>query len=181
MFKGQKVLLRATRREDMERQWLAENDPEIWYLDGNRPRPSSLQALLADFDSQLLAGDRSGVHFAIEADGQYIGHCGLHSVDHEARHCELSIEINDRAYWGRGFGRDAIHVLLMYAFDHMSMARVWLCTQSENERAQRCYKACGFVEEGRLRQHIWIGGHYVDRVMMGILRSEMKPPTDAAM
>lgn len=181
MFTGQKVVLRATKRDDMQRQWQVENDAEMWFLDGGRPRVSSLERLLADFDSQLLASSPGSISFAIEADGHYIGHCGLHSLNEEARHCELSIEIGDRAYWGRGYGRDTIHLLLTYAFDHMNLERVWLTTHSENERAIRCYRACGFVEEGRLRQHLYIGGHYVDRVIMGILRSEMKPTTDAVM
>lgn len=180
MFKGQKVVLRAVKRDDMQRQWLFENDPEIWFLDGGRPRVSSLERMLADFDSHQLRGITGSNDFAIEADGQYIGHCGLHLSSDEARHCELSIEIGDRAYWGRGYGRDTIHLLLKYAFEHMNMERVWLNTHSENERAIRCYKACGFVEEGRLRQHLYIGGHYVDRVIMGILRHEMVTPASTS-
>ena len=57
----------------------------------------------------------------------------------------------------------------------MNMHRVWLTTHSENERAIRCYKACGFIEEGRMRQHLYVRGHYVDRVVMGILREEFVP------
>ena len=41
-----------------------------------------------------------------------------------------------------------------------------------NERAIRAYKACGFVEEGRLREHMYSDGRYVSAVYMGILRSE---------
>jgi RimJ/RimL family protein N-acetyltransferase len=177
MFKGQKVLLRATKREDMERQWVSENDPELFYLDGGRPRPSSLESLYQYFDQNQSRED--GVSFAIEADGKYIGHCGLHSYNTTAHLCELSIEIGDKAYWGQGYGRDAIRLLLTYAFEHMNMHRVWLTTHAENERAMRCYKACGFVEEGRLRQHVYLRGHYVDRVVMGILREEFaSPPAD---
>lgn len=180
MLKGQNVLLRATKREDMETQWLAENDPEIWFLDGGRPRVSSLEALYAHFDSQLHASSTGSISFAIEADGQYIGHCSLHSLSDEARHCELSIEISNRAYWGRGYGREVIGLLLKYAFDDMNLQRVWLTTHAENERAIRCYKACGFVEEGRLRQHLWLRGHYVDRVIMGVLRGELDAPASAS-
>ena len=39
-------------------------------------------------------------------------------------------------------------------------------------RAIRAYRACGFVEEGRLRQHVWSDGAYIDLVYMGILREE---------
>lgn len=172
MFKGQKVLLRATTREDMMRQWEVENDAEMWFWDGGTPRPSSLQQLMAHFDQASSNQSSDDVAFAIEADGKYIGHCGLHSFDKTARTCELGIEIGDRAYWGQGYGRDAVQLLLNYAFHHRNMNRVWLSTHSENERAIRCYRACGFVEEGRLRQHLWIDGRYVDRVIMGVLRDE---------
>jgi len=173
MFKGQKIIPRATKRDDMTRQWDFENDPELSFLDGGRPHPAAMEYLRAYYDNTLAKGASDEVSFAIEADDKYIGHCGLHDIDHIAHTCELGIEIGDRAYWGQGFGRDAIHLLLVYAFHHMNMNRVWLGTHSENERAIRCYKACGFVEEGRLRRHIWINGHHVDRVIMGILREEM--------
>ena len=45
-------------------------------------------------------------------------------------------------------------------------------TETQAERAQRAYRACGFVEEGRLRQHAWGNGAYIDLVYMGILRTE---------
>ncbi|MCI0393920.1 MAG: GNAT family N-acetyltransferase [Chloroflexi bacterium] len=179
MLKGQKVLLRATKREDMLRQWEFENDPEMWFWDGGTPRPASLEQLLADFDQNAGKGggsnvsDDSALSFAIEADGKYIGHCGLHHFDEVGRSCELSVEIGDKAYWGQGYGRDVVQLLLDYAFRHRNMNRVWLKTHSENERAIRCYRACGFVEEARLRQHIWIDGRYVDRVIMGLLREEV--------
>ncbi len=41
-----------------------------------------------------------------------------------------------------------------------------------NERAIRSYRACGFVEEGRWREHYYHNGAYVDAVSMGLLRSE---------
>ncbi|MCL4263520.1 MAG: GNAT family N-acetyltransferase [Anaerolineae bacterium] len=172
MFKGEKVVLRASTREDMQRQWEFENDPEMWFWDGHTPRPAKLESLLAYFDEGANKQNDDEVSFAIEADGRYIGHCGLGSIDPVNHTCELSIEIGEKGYWGQGYGRDAIHLLLRYAFNHLNLNRVWLETHSENERALRCYRACSFVEEGRLRQHLWLDGRFVDRVYMGILRNE---------
>ncbi len=36
------------------------------------------------------------------------------------------------------------------------------------------FKACGFVEEGRMREHVWLAGRYVDNVIMGVLREEWR-------
>jgi RimJ/RimL family protein N-acetyltransferase len=174
MLKGQRVLLRAATRDDMAVQWKAENDVEMFFWDGGTPRPLSMEQLLHFHDQAQNNVDSNSISFAIETDGKYIGHCGLHGFDRVARTCELGIEISNRDYWGQGYGREVVRLLLRYAFDHQHVNRVWLNTHSENERAIRCYRACGFVEEGRLRQHLWIAGHYADRVVMGILSDELR-------
>ncbi|MBK8901454.1 MAG: GNAT family N-acetyltransferase [Anaerolineaceae bacterium] len=170
MFKSARVLLRPFRREDMARQWEFENDPELWFWDGHTPAPAKLESLLAHYDENK--NSENEVSFAIEIDKLYVGHCGLHSFDQTNQTCELSVEIGDKGYWGKGYGREIVNLLLQYAFNHRHVNRVWLETHSENERAMRCYRACGFVEEGRLRQHLWLDGRYVDRVIMGILRED---------
>ncbi len=65
-----------------------------------------------------------------------------------------------------------MRVLLDYAFRLRNAHKVWLSVNGTNERAVRAYRACGFVEEGRLRQHVWGDGQYLDLVYMGILREE---------
>ncbi|MDQ3643109.1 MAG: GNAT family N-acetyltransferase, partial [Actinomycetota bacterium] len=55
-----------------------------------------------------------------------------------------------------------------------------LGTFDDNERAIRSYRACGFVEEGRLREHSWVDGRYKDLVHMGIMRSEWAGERGAA-
>jgi RimJ/RimL family protein N-acetyltransferase len=173
MLKGEKVILRAFRREDLTRLWEFRNDVEGQFLVSNwPPEPQSLERMQADYDKEVSKGGSEGNSFAIEADGKYIGGCALRSFERIAGCCELGIEIIDRDYWGHGYGRDAVRVLLDYAFRLINVHRVWLTVNGNNERAIRCYRACGFVEEGRLREHIWSNGQYVDRVYMGILRSE---------
>ncbi len=176
MLKGQRLTLRAREREDLPRLHQFFNDMEVELLGGSpSPRPSSLASLQAEFDEDNKPDkrrDRLLADFVIEADGKCIGTCGLWRYRPASGVCELGIGIGDREYWGRGYGREAIGLLLDYAFRIHNVRRVCLNTSSANERALRCYRACGFVEEGRLRQHEWIGGQYVDEVQMGILRDE---------
>jgi RimJ/RimL family protein N-acetyltransferase len=63
-------------------------------------------------------------------------------------------------------------VLLGYAFRSRNLRRVHLQSLASNERALGAYRAVGFVEEGRLRQHAWVEGAYEDIVLMAVLRSE---------
>jgi RimJ/RimL family protein N-acetyltransferase len=173
MLQGEKVILRALEREDLPRLWAFHNDVEFETVGGGDPwEPESLARLQAHFDAQSREGQYDGMSFAIEADGKFIGSCGLFHVDQTARTCELGIGIGDKDYWGRGYGRDAVRVLVDYAFRLRNLHKVWLRVVGVNERAIRSYRACGFVEEARLRQQHWGDGQYVDEVYMGILRGE---------
>ncbi|MCB0015915.1 MAG: GNAT family N-acetyltransferase, partial [Anaerolineales bacterium] len=69
-------------------------------------------------------GDDAG--FAGEADGKLIGQCALFDFDQVARTCELGITIGDQAYWGRGYGREAVGLLLHYAFRYRNQHKVYL-------------------------------------------------------
>ena len=177
MLKSERVTLRPVRRDDMETQNAFNNDLEVELASGgDPPMPQPIERLLAEFDKGAAEGGRDRGQFVIEADGAMIGSCGLFNFSDTNRTCELGITIGDKEYWGRGYGREAIGLLLEYAFRYHNLRRVFLNTAATNERGLRCYKACGFVEEGRLREHIWGNGAYHDVVYMGVLRREWEKP-----
>jgi RimJ/RimL family protein N-acetyltransferase len=167
--------LRAVEREGLETLRRFWNDLEIEIAGGDDPpQPVSLERLRARFDRKASEGSREKIDFVIEADGACIGACGLFNIDVAARHCELGITIGERDYWGRGYGREAVRLMLDYAFRVRNLRRVWLEVHATNERAIRAYKVCGFVEEGRMRGHVWLAGHYMDNVIMGVMREEWR-------
>jgi RimJ/RimL family protein N-acetyltransferase len=173
MLQGEKVTLRALKRDDLHRLWAFQNDVEFEILTGGPPwEPQSLERLERNFEESLVKDERNGPNFAIEADGQFIGTCGLFRYDQTTQICELGIGIGDRRYWGHGYGRDAIRTLLVYGFQIRNLHKIWLIVNDDNPRAIHSYLACGFMEEGRLRKHVWSNGRYLDLVQMGILRSE---------
>ena len=173
MLQGKKVTLRAVSRDDLERLWQFNNDLQVELAGGgDPPMPQSLARFEAEFEAEASKGGRDDAGFVIEVDGQCIGQCVLFNFDNVAHTCELGITIGDKAYWGQGYGRDALRVLLDYGFRLRNMRRVHLHVNGDNERAIRAYQACGFVEEGRLRQHVWSNGQYIDLLVMGLMRDE---------
>jgi RimJ/RimL family protein N-acetyltransferase len=173
MLTGDRVTLRAIRQSDYDRLAEFKNDLEAEVLSGGEPpRPRPNQTVAEFFDG--LVKDKETVNFAIEADGSIIGDIGLFHIDRISGSAEFGIGIGDRDYWGKGYGREAIGLLVDYGFRHQNLRRIWLETFSSNERAIRCYRAVGFVEEGRSRQHVWSDGQYVDLVHMGLLREEWR-------
>lgn len=119
-------------------------------------------------------GDTGGHVFSIIANesGLPIGRCLLFNVDFVNRSAKLGIFIGEKACWNQGFGKEALNLLLEYAFHLLNLNSVMLGAFEFNERAIRCYQSVGFKEIGRRRQARLIGGRYYDAVMMDMLAEE---------
>jgi RimJ/RimL family protein N-acetyltransferase len=172
MIRGERVLLRPLTPEDYPRMLEFKNDIELELLGGDVPRPRTLAQQSEFYNS--LAKDSNQANFAIEADGKLIGDCGLHGISRLNGTAELGIVIGDRAYWGAGYGREAVQLLVDYGFRMQNLRKVTLSAFASNERAIRSYLAVGFVEEGRQRAQFWSDGGYEDQVLMAIFRD---PPS----
>ena len=84
----------------------------------------------------------------------------------------VGIALGERSYWGKGYGTDAMCVILRYAFMELNLYRVSLDTFEYNPRAIRSYEKAGFTFEGRLRSYLNREGRRWDVLIMGILRDE---------
>ena len=175
MLTGERVVLRPIERGDQKRLWELVGDFEVSVLSSNGPvGPRSFTEFEAEYEERDAEAKRKAFYFVIELDGEMVGECGLHAIDHFNRRCELGIGIG-REYWGKGLGQDAVRTLVDYAFEHLNMNRVGLCVLADDSRAVGAYRKAGFVEEGRRRQHAWVRGEYHDELVMSVLREEWKP------
>lgn len=114
------------------------------------------------------------VMWSIETlDGQLIGSIDLRLAPAASR-AELGIAIQDKSFWSKGYGTDAVRAVLKHAFGEMRLHRVELHVDEANVRGIRCYEKCGFVREGLLREHRKVGGRWANTVQMSILARELK-------
>jgi len=121
-------------------------DPEISHLNGTPPNRMPLWLLkrLLRTDSQRL--DRATFGIFDERD-DFIGTTELYDV--RAGRGTLGIIIGEKTHWSRGYGPEAMHALLGYAFGHLDLQLVKLETFGDNERAQTAFKKVGFREVRR--------------------------------
>jgi len=112
--------------------------------------------------------------FGLKGEDRLLGGSGLHHISMIHRNAEWGIFIGRAEEWGKGLGREVARAMLGYAFETLNLHRVYLRVNADNERGIRAYKGAGFIEEGTLRQHIYVEGEYLDMVQMGILRTDWR-------
>lgn len=128
------------------------------------------------FDSVQQRTDVSIFGIRLAESDELIGSCQLSSIHHTYRSAELQIRIGPPDRRGQGLGREAIDLLLQYAFDDLNLHRVQLHVLATNTVAIRLYRDIGFVTEGTLRDAAYVGGAYVDIVVMSLLEVERGTP-----
>lgn len=173
MFKGEKVRLREYRKEDTRTAQRYLNDSEIMkFLRPNIPFPYTFEDEQKWMDNN--SANKDTYNFAIETlnDNRYIGGCGVEKVDWKNSVVTVGIFIGDKDYWGKGYGTDAMKILIRFIFEQMNINKINLHVYSFNERAIKSYKKCGYVKEGVLRQELYRDGKYHDIVVMGLLKEE---------
>jgi RimJ/RimL family protein N-acetyltransferase len=167
---GKKCYLSPINPEDVEKYVLWLNDMEVaQYL--------TLAYRLVSLSNEkeiLEKFSRQGDHYAIveSKSDELIGGCGLLNLDHINRISEVGIFIGDKNCWNKGYGEEALRLLLDYSFNILNLNNVMLNTYSFNTRAIRCYRKIGFKEIGRRRQAKVIQGKSYDIIYMDILAEE---------
>ncbi len=179
MIEGKRIDLRAREDEDAPafHRWF--NDAEVTrFLNNGFPALSMSQQ--RDIMQRIANDPERRAYSIVLKDGTLIGNCELRTLDAAARSGEIGIGIGEKAYWGQGYGGEALTLLLRIAFDGLNMHKVWLTCAAYNERGQRAYRRTGFREDGRLRDHRFIDGHYHDILVMSILEDEWRATAQAS-
>lgn len=171
---GDRIYLspRSMDEEDTEKftEWL--NDFEVTDYTGR----SGLLMSLEGEKKYLSENSNPEATFAIVTleEDKLIGTVGLENINNINRSAVLGIFIGDKDYRSKGYGTEAIRLLLDFGFNYMNLHSIKLNLLSANERAFKCYSKCGFKEAGRIRDNVFVNGKYYDTIAMDILESEFK-------
>jgi RimJ/RimL family protein N-acetyltransferase len=180
MIIGERIRFRGIEREDVPTfvKWL--NDPEVqqgilihapisraWeenWFDSMIKRPTDEQVMGIEVRS-TSPGEN-------EASWKLIGSLGFHEIDWRNRMAEFGIIIGDKAYWNKGYGTEAVRLLVKHGFTTLNLNRIFLEVFETNPRAIRAYEKAGFTHEGKKRQAEFRHGEYTNTLVMSILKDE---------
>ncbi|MDR3289385.1 MAG: GNAT family N-acetyltransferase [Peptococcaceae bacterium] len=172
MLNGQKIWIRPLLEEDIDLLFAWYNDQEVnlwssgaWPLNTLLAKNELLEKFLDDPDS----GKRYGI---LNEDFELIGTLGFREMNVPARSATIHISIGNQAFWGLGYGSDALRTFIQFLFKQWNFRRLSIDTWDGNQRALKAYLKLGFQIEGRQRQACYVLGEYRDSILLGLLRDE---------
>lgn len=174
---GVQVILRGRRDSDIEDRLREPIDPaeedaygSTWRRDWDGRRFPAREHVAASF----LVSEPGSYAWAVEYDGRCIGGTGLR-VNPDQHRAAFWIGLFVARLRGKGIGREVTRLVVRWAFSELGVHRVELEVLASNDRAIRCYRACGFRQEGVRREAELYPDGWQDFVEMAILRREYVP------
>jgi len=166
---GKKCYLAAMRIEDAEQYTAWLNDLEITnYL------TLASSVITVESEKELLKDLSRQQNYSIidiETD-TLIGSTGLAKIDTINQSAEIGIFIGDKSFWNKGYGQEALSLLIDYAYKRLNLHNIYLSVYSFNKRAVACYEKIGFKKIGEKREAVVRNLEYYNIIYMDILPKE---------
>ena len=169
-IKGERLYLSPINLDDLSlyTKWL--NDIEVASNLGNYNRMLSLVNEKTALEE--LAKDGQNYAMVLYDGDQLIGNISLNEVNHLHRIGTVGIFIGEEEHRGKGYGTEAMRLIVEYGFKTLNLHNIMLNVHSNNARAIASYKKVGFTEFGRRREARYIEGQYLDTIYMEILATD---------
>ena len=103
---------------------------------------------------------------------RHIGNIALQKIDPISRNAQFSIILGDKNYWGKGYAKEAMLLIIKHGFSQMGLHRIYCGTTADNIAMQNLALSVGMKEEGRRREAAFKAGRYTDIIEYGLLRKE---------
>jgi RimJ/RimL family protein N-acetyltransferase len=175
---GERVALGPFSRESLPRyqSWMNDIATQGWAGFPDRPDPLSDERMALWYER--VATDQERMYFTIYEMTAWraVGFCVLRDIDQQNRTAEFGMTIGDPADRGKGYGTEAVTLLLDLAFTGLGLNNVQLEVFEFNHAGLRTYQKAGFKEIGRRRRAYFMGGKLWDIVYMDCLAEEFTSP-----
>lgn len=170
---GEKIRLTTFRQSDVSSMLIWNEDTAYQrMMDSAPPMPTNEEAVWKSIREDM-ASDVI-VRFAIRPLGKtsLVGWVGFDEMDWPHRSASLGMGIGDPDSRRKGYGEEALRLLLGYGFRELNLHRVELTVFEYNKPAIGLYEKVGFRHEGTSRERLRRDGQWYDMHFYAMLEGE---------
>jgi RimJ/RimL family protein N-acetyltransferase len=152
-------------------QWFSDSE-FLKYYDYYPPIPQTKDEVDKTFKNYKEKKESKVFGIKMSQDNYIIGIAGFDDIIFENNVATLFIGIGNSALRGRGYGKEAMNLLLNYGFNHMKLHRIQLNVLEFNLSAINLYEKSGFKKEGVFREFVLRDNKRYNLLLYGLLKNE---------
>jgi RimJ/RimL family protein N-acetyltransferase len=168
---GRRIYLRPLEQKDLEINYRLFNNPQLrrFLL---LPFPITKSGEKEFIGKMSTLKDGVVLSVILKKRNRLIGNISLFSINHISRSASMGIAIADLSMASKGYGTEAMRLMVDYGFKTLNLHRIGITVHEFNIRAIKAYKKLGFVEEGRMRDVYFWDGRYYNDIQLSLLENE---------
>ena len=117
-------------------------------------------AILMEGYKQLIDG--TGVDLGIFKDNNIIGKIRISNIVYGVfRNAFIGYSMDEKEQ-GKGYMKEAVKLVIKYAFNELELHRIEATTMVDNLKSQNVLRSCGFKEVGISEKYLFINGEWKD-------------------
>ena len=151
------------------RQHLKEHVNEATTVTTLEEADKRIQELISNWDKK----ERFVMGMWLKTFNLYVGQIWIEPKNWDVPRFELGWFL-DKSYQGQGLATEAVKRSIDYLFDDFKLHKIVVLVRNDNLRSKKLAERCGFIKEGRLRDHGIINGKRIDLVCYGLLKNEYR-------
>ena len=174
---GDKIQLRARKPQDADVIPLFEHSADErsgWMILPPRSRVATRKAV--EESAERRPGPQTlelDLAIARREDDLMVGGINVNEVDQTNGTFAYGVGIG-REHKGNGYAAEAVLLVMRFMFDERRFQKCEARVYDYNAASISLHRKLGFVEEGRLRRHLFLAGEYRDELIFGMTVEEFR-------
>jgi len=172
---GRDVYLRLAKEFDLDDYYDFLQDTEMIQLTGSQKSFDRKEiAAWLNKIGVLNSDERVDLLIFLKATNELLGEVVLNEIDTVNRSANIRIGIQGARHRGKGYGTQAMLLMLHYGFNTLNLHRIDLGVYAFNPRAIHVYEKLGFKREGLQRDVLYMNGKFHDMITMSMLEDDFR-------
>ncbi|UPT71467.1 MAG: GNAT family N-acetyltransferase [Flavobacterium sp. JAD_PAG50586_2] len=169
---GQNIYLRALEPEDLEFVYAIENDETIWEI-SNTITPYSkflIRQYLENAHQDIYEAKQLRLAICKKENSTAIGLIDLFDFDVRNKRAGVGIIIQDEIDRSNGFGKEALKLVIDYAFEHLQLHQLYANIGTENKASLALFTTFGFEKIGVKKDWNFIRDAFQDEAVFQLIK-----------
>lgn len=171
-LKGQHIYLRALEPEDLEFVYQLENDESVWEISQTQTPYSRflIRQYLDNAQQDIYEAKQFRLAICKNDSFQAIGLIDLFDFDPKNKRAGIGILIQNEENRLKGFGRQALELLIHFAFERLELHQLYANIATTNEASIALFTTFGFECVGIKKEWNFQNGNYSDEALYQLIR-----------
>ncbi|WP_111306768.1 GNAT family N-acetyltransferase [Confluentibacter sediminis] len=171
-LKGSEIYLRALEPEDLEFVYALENDESVWEISHTQTPYSKflIKQYLENAHQDIF--EVKQLRLVISSyNNDTLGLIDIFDFDFKNKRAGIGILIKDEKDRDKGYGREALQLLINYSFSHLGLHQLYCNISEENKASIKLFTNQGFQNIGLKKDWNYVNRSYKNEYLFQLINN----------